>query len=363
MIKASDVASVGFSLIEHGMGNNYEGFDYTKLSAINQCPTWGIIRYGIHKTMARRDGGGTRSTALEAGKAAHDAFASVRVAQLWYTHPDHATFHAHRIFGKDRSASLLAVIRNAANREQALRAVSMEAISTSGFQDDPFDKRRTLANLETSVVAYADSYDSDRWPVWIEDASRPEGKAGIEQPFAMLVTILLHDGRNYEIKYTGKIDGLHWHREEGGEIILHENKTGGRLDEAWSNSFSLSHQVTGYIVAGSLFTGSPIGRAVVRGVQLPMPRMLVNGLQDVWVYREQHHISRWAEWLIHTHGLYTIYRDDPLNAPKYTHSCNRYYRPCPFIPLCYAGDEEQKAVYTDEMVKDEWNPLAEEYDG
>ena len=46
----------------------YNAYDHTKLSAINTCPTWGILRYTMHKTM----GGSSRAMALEAGGAAHE---------------------------------------------------------------------------------------------------------------------------------------------------------------------------------------------------------------------------------------------------------------------------------------------------
>ena len=55
-------------------------FDNTKLTAINQCPTWGIVRYGLHKTMS----GGGRAMALEAGSACHEVFAALRLWQLLY---------------------------------------------------------------------------------------------------------------------------------------------------------------------------------------------------------------------------------------------------------------------------------------
>jgi hypothetical protein len=28
-----------------------EAFDHTKLAAINTCPTWGILRYQMHKSV------------------------------------------------------------------------------------------------------------------------------------------------------------------------------------------------------------------------------------------------------------------------------------------------------------------------
>jgi hypothetical protein len=55
-------------------------YDNTKLVAINTCPTWGILRYSMHKTMSAP--GVTRAMALEMGSAAHEVFAAVRLWQI-----------------------------------------------------------------------------------------------------------------------------------------------------------------------------------------------------------------------------------------------------------------------------------------
>jgi hypothetical protein len=59
---------------------------------------------------------------------------------------------------------------------------------------------------------------------------------------------------------------------------------------------------------------------------------------------------------VHTIQLAKLYHHDPINAPKYTHSCNRYFRPCSLIPFCYGDDDEQRQ-FLEEMVDDEWSPL------
>lgn len=355
----NELQSVGFSLLDRGESTAL-AFDNTKLYNINICPTWGLVRYGMHKRMPRVNEN-ARSMALEAGSACHEVFAAIRVAQLFSVHPDHARAAGQRIFGASRFESLSAVISRADNTDAAIRAAALEALATSGFTDDPWDKRRTLSNLEASVLAYASSYDADRFPVWIADKRDPKGLVGIELPFEVLVTFLTIDGSSHEYRFTGKIDALHTNGDSD-EVLLHENKTASRLDDGWRQSFEIAHQVTGYCIAASLFTHSNVRRAVVRGVSLPLPKMVLNGLIDVWTTREAHHKEAWTAWLWHTIQLYHQYKDTPLDAPKYSHSCNRYFRPCPMIPFCAGDRQEQEQILT-EMVTDEWNPLAEEYDG
>jgi hypothetical protein len=357
----SELTSIGFSLLDRTDPPTVDTFDHSKLSAVNTCPTWGITRYGLHKRMPTLYSD-TRSMPLEAGTACHESFSAIRIAQLWHVYPDHARFHALRLYGPARSESILSVIRAADTPEAAFRAAALETLATSGFQDALHDKRRTLANLGFSLTAFANSYDGERFPVFVANRGDPTAPVGIELPFRVLVSTLNSDGVSDEYALTGKIDGIHWHREEGKELLIVDNKTGGRLDEAWLKAQDMSHQYTGYMVAGSLIAGEPIRRAVVRGVQIPMPKMILNGLQDVWVVREEHHRVQWIAWLDHTIALYRDYRDDPIRAPKYTHSCNRYFRACPMIPFCTASESEKEQILS-EMVVDEWNPLAEEYDG
>lgn len=351
----------GFELIDHSDPhyNQYEAFDFTKLTAVNTCPTWGITRYGMHLAMPRLYDN-ARSMPLEAGKAMHDGFAAIRVGHLWHMYPDHARVHAVRVFGKGRAESILAVIRSAPNIGDSIRAAALESLSTSGFYDSDYDKRRTLSNLEASLVTYATTYDYERWPVWVANRSDPHDLVGIEQPFAVLVTVLRDKQEYLTFRLTGKIDGLHYNKDRP-EVILHENKTASRIDDSWLKSWDTSHQVTGYCVTATLMVGTPVKRAVVRGVQIPLPKLTIMGIQDHWTTRDVPQVEAWRRWLLHTVELYNKYGGDLLNAPMYTHSCNRYFRACPMIPFCTADREEKQQILS-EMVTDEWSPLAEEYD-
>jgi hypothetical protein len=46
----------------------------------------------------------------------------------------------------------------------------------------------------------------------------------------------------------------------------------------------------------------------------------------------------------------------------FTHSCNRYFRPCSLIPFCASDREEQERIIA-EMVTDEWSPLDDGKEG
>lgn len=335
-----------------------EAYDNTRLVAINTCPTWGILRYSMHKSMSPpASSGGVRQMALEMGSAAHEVFAAVRLWQVrsYQNHPNLADFHGRRLFGDTRYTAMLSAVDEREDPRQQSMSFCLSALETSGFYDDPRDRRRTMTNLEEACIAYIDRWDWNRMPVWIRDVTDPQSDIGIELPFDIVLSFVLDNGEVREYRYIGKADGLHIR----DQLVLHENKTASRLDEAWSQSFLLSSQITGYCLALGLWAGAPIEKAEIYGMSVPLPRNYdFGGIVREVVPRYSHHFERWFAWFLHTVTLEQSYHNNPIDAPKYSHSCNRYFRPCSMIPFCDASDEEQQHII-DEMYHDEWNPLHE----
>ena len=333
-----------------------ETYDHTKLSAINTCPTWGVLRYGMHKKMSA-DG---RALALEAGSAMHECFAFVRLVSLCDQYSDRSpefqsalwNFHGTRLFGHERIGHIDSVIQDASDLTEVAKRGCIAVLDTSGFYDDPRDHRRTLSNMEECIYVYVNRW---RWDhkVWMRDATDATSDVGIEIPFDLHVRI-----GELQFRLTGRIDGIHWNT--AGVLCVHDNKTASRLNDAWSQSFLLSHQVTGYCAAASVFTQHAVHNAEILGLAIPLPKSYdFGGYIRETVSRHQWHYDRWIDWLVHTIAMARQYQDNPYDAPKYTHSCNRYFRPCSFIPFCDADPDEQRII-VDEMVVDEWSPLAKQ---
>ena len=332
-----------------------ETYDHTKLSAVNTCPTWGILRYDMHKRMPSQG----RAMALEAGHAMHECFAFVRLVTLMHRSNEAAPgfqdklwqHHGTRLFGAERLTFISQTIEQCTDEIDVAKTGALAVLETSGFFDDPRDKRRTLSNLEECIYAYVNRWRWDN-PVWIRNPDDPTSDVGIEIPFDLVVDIQPADIR---FRLTGRIDGIHYNSR--GELCVHDNKTASRLGDAWSQSFALSHQITGYCVAASAFSGAQIHRSEILGLAIPLPRTYDFGgyVREV-VTRQDFHYVRWLDWLVHTIKLVRAYKNNPFDAPKYTHSCNRYFRPCSMIPFCDADDEEQHRIVAD-MVEEEWSPL------
>lgn len=343
-------------------------FDYTKLTALNVCPRWGLVRYDLHKKMPFTG----RQMALEMGGAAHQAFAAIRYFELlenvranegprsdkWLQ----VVTQGRKQFGDDRWEGFKDIYKSNEDDRRKVIAIAHHMVNTSGFYDDPYDKRRTLSNLEASLIAYVDRLElGSRIPVV------REGLVGIEVPFDLLIEFRHEESNDYDlrdpittkIRYIGRMDGL---VQAPYGIEVEENKTASRLDNSWQDSFLISHQVTGYCVAASAILGESVRDCTVRGMMVPLPKSYdLGGIVNVPISRTDGRIGEWYRWIYATiTNLYLPYRSDPLEAPEFSHSCNRYFSSCSLIPLCSMETREDRLLTLEQMETDEWSPLHEE---
>ena len=323
-------------------------YDFTKFTAVNTCPTFGVLRYGLHRT----ESSSSRSMAIDAGKACHDYFAALRVWSLRNHYKDEADkitkigLHATKLFGSVRYAEMLSAPQDAPDAFSNAINFCLPALHTSGFYDSPTDRRRTMANLEQSCLSYTSRYFMSEMPVVLES-----DLVGVELPFC----ILFRETKSNKPRfiYTGRIDGLHLYNN-----IPHiaENKTAFRLDDVWRMMFHTSNQVTGYMVAATLMLQKEVVDGFVMGTQIPQPKSMTDGVAFEQVSRNTSDFERWAEWSLHSIDLYERFINRPTEAPRYTHSCNRYFHACQFIPFCTMPREEQ-ADMIEAMSVEEWSPL------
>lgn len=328
-------------------------FDNTKLVALNTCPTWGLITYDQHKHMY--DG---RIMALEAGKAAHEFFAA-HAYMYGQANGFDSENEGIRLFGEERFQNMLASVSSLEDFRTRMLQFSITALETSGFVDDDSDKKRTMANIEEMCIAYADFYDFNEYPPAVID-----GHLCVEIPFDITITF---DDRIYaglgfvqQYRFIGKIDGLNWSDTDKTKLRVRENKTASKLGEHWENAFEVTNQTTGYQIAASCLFDIPINESIIYGTCLPLPKnIFLNGLARVPAIREQHHYDDWFIWFYDTVQQWEKHRSNPTMAPKYTHSCGRYFRTCSMIGLCQAPADEREDIMNN-MFHKEWSPLHEE---
>ena len=341
------------------------------MSAVNTCPRWGLISSWHGKHLPS---GVERVLPLEAGRAMHDVFAACRFFDLIQsitadTPQDVAKLavisaYATKLFANaehpDRWLQALAYYHSSEDAETRCMQMCLNLLETAGYYDDPRDTRRTQANLESAAINYVQRYPLGRFiPICNDDASQ----IGIEVPFD--VTLHDHDDSPL-VRFIGRVDAVCMDTLRPSDTTpeVHENKTGSRIDSVWSNSFDTSNQVTGYCIAMSTVLDMPIRNVVMWGLQLPVPKSSTysDGMMRYPTTRNEGNFYEWQTWVRHTLGTIMLYEDDPTNAPMFTHSCNRYFRSCSFIPLCCESAEQRKHIFDNEMVTNRWSPLAETLD-
>jgi len=325
--------------------------DYTTLSSIDRCPTWGLVRYVNHKTFS----GTGRAMALEAGSAVHDAINAARLFQLWWNgYPDHAEFHTKRLFDdqrwRDMSEYMTRDRVSVDGEDECRKNTALTALHNSGFIDHPNDRRRTMANIEESVFSLMDFVNWEEERVWVSDPDNPEAAVGIELPFAFDIVL-----PNATITYVGALDGIN---EVDGNLILQENKSTWRINEPWRDQFSMTHQVTGYCIGAALYAMREVTDVEIVGVSIPPPKQMgVSGVDIITTERTQSCLPDFLQWVAGQAQQILEFKDQPTDAPKHTTACARFNHSCPLIPLCTLDPEERRETFDEELVDDGWNVL------
>lgn len=327
-------------------------YSHSKVEAILTCPVWGLVRY-VHNLYYPN---AKRAMALEAGGIMHDVFAACRLWQLLRLQnlPAHFEYHAIRLFGEDRFKAAWKPIPDSHRDE--LISFCFRILNSGDFYDDPEDGVRTMANMETTIIRYVDermkTFAAN--PIWVEDENDPTKRVGIEQVFDVIITY-----RGIALRYIGTIDGIVCPTRLNtgttlAEAVIDENKTASRLDETWRKSYMVKSQPTGYIAVARMITSLVVTQVRMIGCKVKQTR----SSEDIQAFieeREDWQIYKWVQSLHHAHSIVEQYRDRPLDAPQYTHSCSRYFRPCSFIDMCAANPEDQQLMYVT-MVKGPLSP-------
>jgi hypothetical protein len=295
----------------------------------------------------------------------HDVFACVRLFDLLEHNKENqqaefvAFVHSYgdKLFGAERWREAVRYYEGKEDKETRAMQMGLSLLDTSGYHDDPRDTKRTQANLESAAINYIQRYPLGRFiPIYNKDF------IGVEIPFD--VTVSFPDTDLKPIRFVGRIDAVCTDtlRTSDQTPEVHENKTGSRIDTVWSSSFDVSHQVTGYCVAMSCLLSSDIRNVVMWGLQIPVPKAssYTDGVMRYPTSRDGDAFLSWAQWFAHTLHLLHNYKDDPVNAPTYTHSCNRYFRACSFIPFCTEPPAQRQHIFDNEMKEERWSPLDQE---
>ena len=355
----SEILSV--KLID-GPINEEDALDFSTMNNVSSCAFRGIVSSVLGKQLNDTP---ERNMALEAGDLCHKVYAVWRALSikdedlqdiyvkkfLKQVVPD----MDNELFDKEveelvgRSITCLTPLAE-------MMVYADWIIEHSGYYDDEKDKKRTIENIRTSLMAYGSNFLElvKEEPVWI---SEDRTKVGIELPFEKhLIIKYIEDGveKEKDIQFIGKIDGIHVHPNR--KLIIHENKTASRLDDSWLAQWYMSHQITGYCLAASNFVGEFIDQARVLGMQIPVPKMSGYAFRTDRVDRPTHFIENWAKWVLTQAKTIEEYKDCPEKAIMNTRSCCAFYSTCPLMCICTLPEDERKQTIVQMPVK-KWSPL------
>lgn len=309
--------------------------DASMCDAILSCPRWGLVRYVAGQQMPQK--GFARELALEMGTALHQAFAA---------HHLHYAFHqmgcslamVHRglvrVYDLEQVGDLLDKIE-----QKDAQWFCTEALLATGYYDDPDDKRRTLTNMETSFTQYLAAYNLDHSPPAI---------IGDEIAVELDVEFVIDTGAD-RFRYIGRVDKI----TEDYRVVDLKTSTG--IKGKWAKQWETAHQPTGYMAAVRTMLNASCNSGEIIGLQVPLPKNILDGVQVVQIYREERQFDEWLKWVINARRYMRVWDGREHEAPMHTQYCFRYFSPCPMIDLCAASTDD----YIEGMKELEpynWNP-------
>lgn len=345
---------------EHANGMPY--VTSSMIEAVNTCPRWGIV----HNVLGKRFTTGYRQMALEAGSLMHDVFACLNLLHVGIHRslPEHMHYHGRLLFGPQRWEFIWNEATKKDNNptidsKNVFERMIYACIASSEFYDDPNDKNRTLANLEHCALELLQYWMMClvELPIYIEDENKPESRIGIE---LSLDAVFEHDRESddytpFSIRCIGLVDAL-YQNPETKMISLGEYKTASSMNDAWRLAFDTRHQITLYnALLQAYFGRQEEFNTILIGSAIPV-RSTGSPVQHFSIARDQENVQELLRTFLFTRSMIDVFKEHPLETPMFTHSCNRYFRPCSLMDLCTATKEDQYVLLENMEVEEAASP-------
>lgn len=314
------------------------------MEAVNTCPRWGII----HNVMGKRMVVGYRQMALEAGSLMHDVKAFLNLLHIGVHRNlvDHMHYHGKSLFDDRwdyiwKEATSKTDILTIDDRSAFERGV-FAVIGSSEFYDDPNDQNRTVSNIEKCSMVLLDYWMATlvELPIFVQDKTVPEAPIGIEMSLDAVIETEDHS----RIRAIGLADVV-YQNQETKKITLGEYKTASSMNDAWRDSFRTRHQITLYNALLKAYFGDLVTmNTILIGSAIPVRSRSVP-VQHFPVERDHENIQDLIDTIVFASKVIEKYKNNPMRAPMFTHSCNRYFRTCSFMDLCTSAKVDQQIIY------------------
>lgn len=156
--------------------------------------------------------------------------------------------------------------------------------------------------------------------------------------------------------YVGKLDRF---LKRSGQSLIEDHKTASREEKDYFEQWSMSNQMQGYAVLGSLVTGDTINS--IR-INLHIIRKSDSVFERRTLHFAQHRLDRWKR--NYDHWLERIERDmelwkagDPRAFPQNFSACAGKYSMCVYKGVCSDRPDLEEMGLAQDFEVNPWNPL------
>jgi len=197
------------------------------------------------------------------------------------------------------------------------------------------------------------------FPIYIEDVNDPSKSIGIEKSMDVIFTcdVMNEVGEiiQHSIHFIGLGDVL-YQNPETKRVKLGEYKTTSSMNDAWREQFRTRHQQSAYIGALQAYFPNVADECILIGSALPVRKTSAPNMHFP-IYRDKEAVAQFLSTALTALNFMAAYRDErAVDAPMFSHSCNRYFRPCSLLDLCSAQRDDQLVMWDQMAISPEMSP-------
>jgi len=220
-------------------------------------------------------------------------------------------------------------------------AAGLRAVRTSYHYSGPMPPYcyKTADRMEAALAFYL-----EKWPL-ATDALKPvrlnDGRLAVEMCVAFVIPVP-HPVTGRALDYVANFDMLAI--DQFGHYWIVDEKTTGKMGDAWALQWTLDSQLTGYCYAAKILladNGIPdaeIAGAIIRGIAIHKNDF---GGMECLEPRQPWEIDRWYAQMMRDMEAWAAAHKTGRHQMVMDHACALYNSPCEYAKLCKAREPEK----------------------
>lgn len=198
---------------------------------------------------------------------------------------------------------------------------------------------KTKDRMQAALAFYL-----DKWPM-ATDRIKPlrlnDGRLALEMPISFEIPVN-HPVTGKLLQYVANLDMLGI--DDQRRVWVVDEKTTGKMGDAWALQWSLDSQLTGYCQAAIIeLTRQGMGDlqvagAIIRGIAIHKSDF---GGMECLELRQPYEIQRWYNQMVRDMQRWADAHAEGNHDMVLDHACALYNSPCEYARLCKAHDPER----------------------